>query len=36
MRKIQTFLERCCAQSNLSRLLQDISVLTRMDDRQYD
>lgn len=31
--KIQTFLERCYAQSNrLSRLLRDISVLTRMDE----
>ena len=31
--KMQTFLERCYAQSNrLSRLLRDISVLTRMDE----
>ena len=31
--KINTFLERCYAQSNrLSRLLRDISVLTRMDE----
>ncbi|MCD8262109.1 MAG: ATP-binding protein [Bacteroides sp.] len=31
--KIRTFLERCYAQSNrLSRLLRDISVLTRMDE----
>ncbi|WP_308756920.1 ATP-binding protein [uncultured Bacteroides sp.] len=31
--KVQTFLERCYAQSNrLSRLLRDISVLTRMDE----
>ncbi len=31
--KIQQFLERCYAQSNrLSRLLRDISVLTRMDE----
>lgn len=31
--KLETFLERCYAQSNrLSRLLQDISVLTRMDE----
>lgn len=31
--KIQVFLERCYAQSNrLSRLLRDISVLTRMDE----
>lgn len=31
--KLQTFLERCYAQSNrLSRLLRDISVLTRMDE----
>ena len=30
---MQTFLERCYAQSNrLSRLLRDISVLTRMDE----
>ena len=32
-RKMNTFLERCYAQSNrLSRLLRDISVLTRMDE----
>ncbi len=32
-RKMQVFLERCYAQSNrLSRLLRDISVLTRMDE----
>ena len=31
--KMQTFIERCYAQSNrLSRLLRDISVLTRMDE----
>ena len=31
--KMQTFLERCYAQSNrLSRLLRDITVLTRMDE----
>lgn len=31
--KLQTFIERCYAQSNrLSRLLRDISVLTRMDE----
>ena len=31
--KMNTFLERCYAQSNrLSRLLRDISVLTRMDE----
>lgn len=31
--KMQTFLERCYAQSNrLTRLLRDISVLTRMDE----
>ena len=31
--KVNTFLERCYAQSNrLSRLLRDISVLTRMDE----
>jgi two-component system OmpR family sensor kinase len=31
--KKNTFLERCYAQSNrLSRLLRDISVLTRMDE----
>ena len=31
--KINVFLERCYAQSNrLSRLLRDISVLTRMDE----
>ena len=31
--KVQSFLERCYAQSNrLSRLLRDISVLTRMDE----
>ena len=31
--KMQVFLERCYAQSNrLSRLLRDISVLTRMDE----
>ncbi len=31
--KVKTFLERCYAQSNrLSRLLRDISVLTRMDE----
>ena len=30
---MQTFIERCYAQSNrLSRLLRDISVLTRMDE----
>ena len=30
---MNTFLERCYAQSNrLSRLLRDISVLTRMDE----
>lgn len=34
--KQQTFLERCYAQSNrLSRLLRDISVLTRMDEAAY-
>ncbi len=34
--KINTFLERCYAQSNrLSRLLRDISVLTRMDEAAH-
>lgn len=34
--KLHTFLERCYAQSNrLSRLLRDISVLTRMDEASY-
>ena len=34
--KMQTFLERCYAQSNrLARLLRDISVLTRMDEAPY-
>lgn len=34
--KLQVFLERCYAQSNrLSRLLRDISVLTRMDEAAH-